>query len=304
MKYYKLNFDLKQIDIFCKIVELKSFSRAAEEVNLTQPTVSERIASLEASFQTMLLDRSSKKIIPTKAGKLLYSYSKRMLEVRRELIQAMDKFLGLEKGEIVIGGSSIPGTHILPRVIGKFREKYPGINVILKLGDSQEIIEGVNSGIYEFGVVGKKPNNYSMACKDFQSDSLVLIVHKNHPWVKENKGITLEKLLKEPFIMREEGSGTRKVMENVLLKHKTDPNSLNVVCELGSSEAVKHGILNKIGVSIISQREVETELKCGLLKKIKIDNITFDRRFYLIYNKARPQSPICMSFIEFLEEIK
>jgi len=304
MKYYKLNFDLKQIDIFCKIVELKSFSRAAEEVNLTQPTVSERIASLEASFQTMLLDRSSKKIIPTKAGKLLYSYSKRMLEVRRELIQAMDKFLGLEKGEIVIGGSSIPGTHILPRVIGKFREKYPGINVILKLGDSQEIIKGVNSGIYELGVVGKKPDNYSMACKDFQSDSLVLIVHKNHPWVKENKGITLEKLLKEPFIMREEGSGTRKVMENVLLKHKTDPNSLNVVCELGSSEAVKHGILNKIGVSIISQREVETELKCGLLKKIKIDNITFDRRFYLIYNKARPQSPICMSFIEFLEEIK
>jgi len=304
MKYYKLNFDLKQIDIFCKIVELKSFSRAAEEVNLTQPTVSERIASLEASFQTMLLDRSSKKIIPTKAGKLLYSYSKRMLEVRRELIQAMDKFLGLEKGEIVIGGSSIPGTHILPRVIGKFREKYPGINVILKLGDSQEIIEGVNSGIYELGVVGKKPDNYSMACKDFQNDSLVLIVHKNHPWVKENKGITLEKLLKEPFIMREEGSGTRKVMENVLLKHKTDPNSLNVVCELGSSEAVKHGILNKIGVSIISQREVETELKCGLLKKIKIDNITFDRRFYLIYNKARPQSPICMSFIEFLEEIK
>ena len=304
MKYYKLNFDLKQLDIFCKIVDLKSFSRAAEEVNLTQPTVSERIASLEATFQTMLLDRSSKKIIPTKAGKLLYFYSKRILELRRELIQSMDKFLGLEKGDLYIGGSTIPGTHIMPGLIGKFRERYPGINVILKLGDSQEIIDGVESGKYELGIVGKKPENQSITCTDFQKDSLILVIHKNHPWAKEKEGITVEKLVKEPFIMREQGSGTRQVMENVLIQHKIEPEKLNVVCELGSSEAVKQGILSRIGVSIISKKEVETELEFGLLQHIKIDNISFDRKFYLIYSNVRHQSPICISFIEFLEGIK
>jgi len=304
MRYYKINFDLKQLDIFCKIVELKSFSRAAEEVDLTQPTVSERIASLETVFETQLLDRSSKKVIPTKAGKLFYSYSKRILEVKRELIQAMDKFLGLEKGEVVIGGSTIPGTHILPRLIGKFREFHPGVNVVLKLGDSQEIIEGVNVGKYELGVIGKKPENLKLTSMEFENDSLSLIVYKNHPWAIENKEVTIHSIINEPFILREQGSGTRKVIENVLIQKKISPDNLKVVCELGSSEAVKQGILAEIGISILSKREVETELNHDLLKQVKIKDIDFGRKFYLIYHKNRPQSPICSSFLNFLMEAK
>ena len=304
MKYYKVNFDLKQLDIFCKIVELRSFSRAAEEVNLTQPTVSERIASLETAFDTLLLDRSSKKIIPTKAGKLLYSYAKRTLKIRNELIQAMDKFLGLEKGELVIGGSSIPGTHIMPRLIGKFRETHPGINVILKLGDSQEIIEGVESGDFELGIIGKKPDNHKITCLDFEKDSMILVVHKEHPWTRKEQIITINSIVKEPFIMREEGSGTRNIIENILIQNKINPGKLNVVCELGSSEAVKQGILAGIGISILSKREVETELELGFLQQIDIENIQFDRKFYLIYHRERPRSPICKSFIDIIMYVK
>ncbi|RKY89639.1 LysR family transcriptional regulator [candidate division KSB1 bacterium] len=304
MKYYKVNFDLKQLDIFCKIVELNSFSRAAEEVKLTQPTVSERIASLEMVFDTQLLDRGSKKIMPTKAGKILYYYAKRILNIKSELIQKMNKFLEIEKGDLTIGGSSIPGTHIMPELIGKFRSFHPGINIVLKLGDSQEIIDGVNSGIYELGVVGKKPENYKIACLDFREDSLILVVNNNHPWAEIDTGISLSLILKEPFIMREEGSGTRKIIENVLLHNDINPDNLNVVCELGSSEAVKKGIMANIGISIISRREVETELQLGILKEVKIDSIKFDRKFFLIYHKNRPRSPICKTFLDFVLDTK
>ena len=259
-----------------------------------------RIASLEKTFDTLLLDRVSKKIVPTKAGKLFYYYAKRMLGIKREMLQAMDKFLGVEKGELIIGGSTIPGTHIMPGLIGKFRGMYPGVNVILKLGDSEEIVNGIESGVYELGIVGSKPDKYEIACIDFEEDTMIPVVNGTHKWAKNEKEIPLEALMEEPFVMREVGSGTRKIIENILLQNKKNPDKLNVVCELGSSEAVKQGVLAGIGVSIISRREVENELKQGLLKEVKIKNLKFDRKFYLIYHERRPRSPVCETFLEFI----
>jgi DNA-binding transcriptional LysR family regulator len=297
----KIDFDLRQLEVFCKVVELKSFSRAADAVFLAQASVSERIANLEKSVGTVLLDRMGRQIVPTKAGELLYSHALRILEMKKTARLEIEKFLGLKQGEILLGGSTIPGEYILPQIMGKFYEQYPFISVILTIAGSREIEDMVQNGIIELGVVGSGDFSRDITGQKILNDELVLAVNKNHRWANK-KFIPMDDLYKEPFILRETGSGTMKVMEKYLrASSQKGIEELNVVARLGTSTAIKEAIKANFGVSIISARAIVTEVAAGILKTVKIKEMpVMSRPFFLIRDKRRAVSPLCQAMIDFL----
>jgi DNA-binding transcriptional LysR family regulator len=296
--------DLHQLEIFCRIVELKSFSRAAEALFLTQPTLSSHMANLERALATRLLDRLGRSVVPTRTGLCLYGYARRILDLRREAVQAIDAELGLVRGELIVGGSTIPGVYILPGLVGQFKKKHDGIRVTLLLGDSKEMTAEVEAGEVEVALVGLAPEANPLSSRPFGRDFLALVVPPDHR-LAGKKTATLAELKKEPFLIREAGSGTRGLMDSVLAKHGCRVSSdLNVICELGSTEAVKEGVKAGMGVSIVSRRAIEHEVKTGALAALDIDGIAFERRFHLVHNAERTSSPVATAFLKFLGTVK
>jgi DNA-binding transcriptional LysR family regulator len=295
-----MDFDLRQLEIFCKVVELESFSKAANVVFLAQASVSERIANLESSVGTKLLDRLGRKVVPTRAGELLYKHGVLLLEMKRTACLEMGHFLGLKQGEIHMGGSTIPGEYILPQIIGRFHMKFPLIKVMLTISDTTEIRTRVLEGVLELGVIGSKTPHKNLIHHELWEDELVLAVPKQHRWARK-KAVLPEELIEEPFILREIGSGTLRIMEKYLKDSELkDTDSLDVVARFGTSTAVKEGIKSGLGVSILSSRAIDTELKTGILKAIRVKGLPMMRRFYLIRDKRRIASPPCHTLLDFL----
>jgi DNA-binding transcriptional LysR family regulator len=295
-----IDFSFRELEIFCKVVELESFSRAAEAVFLVQASVSERIASLENKIGIRLLDRLGRKVIPTTAGELLYKHAILLLEMKETAQLEIESFLGLKQGEISMGGSTIPGEYILPDLIGRFNKKYPHLSVKLTIADSGEIENRVLAGKLEIGVIGSKSPHANLLCQKLWEDELVLAVPARHPWARR-KTISLRELRNTPFILREEGSGTLKILEAYLREAGEDGiNGLQVSARFGSSTAVKEGIKSGLGLSILSARAVETEVKAGLLKALKFEELSLSRNFFLIRNKLRIASPSCKAMHDFL----
>ena len=296
-----IDFDLRQLEIFQKVVDLQSFSKAADAVFLAQASVSERIATLENMVGTRLLDRLGRKVVPTKAGELLYKHATLLLAMKRTASMEMENFLGLKQGEVTMGGSTIPGEYILPKLIGRFRKKFPFVSVTLVVADTAEIESEVVEGDFELGVIGSKSTDRSLLSYELWKDELVVAVPSSHPWA-DREEISVKELSKEPFISREAGSGTLRIMEEYLNKKSgpTDTASLNIVARFGSSTAVKEGIKAGMGISILSSRAIDTELKTGILRSLRVSRLSMERSFYLIRDKRRIASPLCQAMIDFL----
>jgi DNA-binding transcriptional LysR family regulator len=292
--------DLWRLQIFCRVVELRSFSKAAKAVYLSQPTVSSHIKDLENHFDCKLVDRLGREVIPTKAGSLLYDYATKIIALKKEAENALTEFQGKIKGHLTIGGSTIPAGYILPPLLGKFKEDYPGVVVTLIQGDTGRIIMDTLRGNVELGIVGAKAQEAQLFQKKIIDDEMFLIVPRQHRWAAK-RHVAMDELVREPFIMREPGSGTRKSMEQVLEKAGQPVGSLNVVAEMGSTEAIRQGIKAGVGVSILSACAVREELAAGSLKKVKIQGVSFRRAFYLTVHRHRTQSPLCRTFIKFLD---
>ncbi len=293
--------DLWRLHIFCKVVELKSFSKAASSVYLSQPTVSSHIKDLEDHFECKLIDRLGREVAPTKAGELLYGYAAKMIALKENAERALAEFQGKVKGHLTIGGSTIPGGYILPPLLGQFKQAYPEVTVTLIESDTAGIIQDTLEGRVELGIVGAKAREVQLVQEKVMDDEMCLIVPRGHKWAATGH-VRLEELIKEPFIMREPGSGTRKSIEQVLDRSGHWFGQLNVVAEMGSTEAVRQAIKARMGVSILSECAVDDELAAGSLKKIGIKGMSFQRAFYLIVHKHRTQSPLCHAFVKFLKE--
>jgi len=295
-----IDFDLRQLEIFMKVVELNSFSKAADAVSLVQASVSERIATLESMIGTRLLDRLGRRVVPTKAGKLLYKHATLLLHMKRTAVLEMEDFLGVKRGVINTGCSTIPGEYILPKVIGRFNEEYPFISVTLTIADTREIEGRILEGDFDLGVVGSKVSQRNLICHELWNDELVLAVPARHPWATKGE-VTIEELSQEPFILREAGSGTLRIMSDYLkVPGSKGTDFLRVVATLGTSTAVKEGIKAGLGVSILSSRALDTELKAGILKTLKVKGLPMTRMFYLIRDRRRMASPLCQTMVDFL----
>jgi DNA-binding transcriptional LysR family regulator len=295
--------DIWQLQIFCRVVELKSFSRAGKAIRLSQPTVSSHIKYLEDHFGCRLIDRLAKEVVPTKAGELLYTHAQRMIALRDEIESVMTEFQGKVSGRLMIGGSTIPGGYILPRMMGGFMKAYPHVTVSLSIGDTRKIIQDILSGHLELGMVGASTSDKQALQEKILEDDMCLIVPGDHKWINA-VSIDMEMLLEEPFIIREAGSGTLKSLSDSMAQLNYRVEDLNIAAEMGSTEAVIQGIKRGIGVSILSRIAVSEDLMAGRLKSVAVMGLNLKRSFYLTTHRYKSLSPVANAFIQFLKKIR
>ncbi|MBW2431114.1 MAG: LysR family transcriptional regulator [Deltaproteobacteria bacterium] len=293
--------DLWQLNIFCKVIELKSFSKAGKAVHLSQPTISNHIKDLEDHFDCRLIDRLAKEAVPTKVGELLYRYAKKILALRDETETALAEYTGKMRGRLVIGGSTIPGTYLMPQLIAGFKRQYPDVILSLIIGDTAHIIEGILDGKLELGIVGARAETQKVEQKKLISDEMRLIVPVHHRWARK-KNVSLKQFLSEPFISRESGSGTLKSLHQSLRDRGHRVEDLQVIAELGSTQAICQGIKNDVGVSVLSTLAVAEDLQAGKLSALKVEGLHLQRNFYLTWHRHRSPSPLSKAFVKFLNE--
>ena len=292
--------DLRRLEIFVKVAELGSFSRAAEALFLTQPTVSEHVRALEEELGVQLLDRLGRGATPTRAGQILLGYARRMLTLSREARQAIDQFQGRLSGELIVGGSTIPGEYVLPALIGQFKAKYPDISISLLIGSSRQVAEWVDEGRVEVGVVGARPTPRALESRELMSDELVVVVSVEHAW-SGRETATLAELRDEPLIVRERGSGSREALERALAEAGTSLTAFRVAGEMGSTQAIKQAVRAGVGISLISKRAVEDECRASLLACVRVRDLKVWRAFYLVTHRERTRSPLAEAFLGFVE---
>jgi DNA-binding transcriptional LysR family regulator len=293
--------DLKRMEVFCKIVELKSFTRAGEALSLAQPTVSEHIRALETTLGDKLLDRFKGDVLPTPVGRVFYQYAKNMIQTRDEAFQAVDQFRGKMAGQLNLAASSIPGTYVLPRIIGTFKAAHPASQIALQISDTSGTADAVADGRVDVGLVGARWHHPKLTFQEIVSDELVLTVSSKHFWAEEKRVIEADELFHEPFVIRETGSGTRMATKQIMEEHGLSVRRFNVIAEMGSTEAVKQSVKDGMGVSILSSRAVSDELRQGALVAIGIRGLKFQRSLYLIQRRNRQASPLCSAFLSHVD---
>jgi len=293
--------DLRKLQVFCKVYELKSFSRAAEASLLSQPTVSEHIRYLEDLLEVRLFDRLGREVAATRAGELLYGYARRILSLTQEASRSLELYRGKVTGTLELGGSTIPGQYVLPILIGSFKRRHEDIRIRLVIADTRGVIDMVLNGTLELGVVGARIKNSKLAFDKLFDDELVLAVPPDHPWACR-QAIQLDELTAAAFIMREPGSGTRMATLSRLEEAGFDPENLRVMAEMGSTDAVRQAIKSGVGVSILSRRAIADDVRFGLLHPVSVENVSLTRHFHLVTHKGRSLSPLAQAFVEFLKE--
>ena len=291
--------DLHQIEIFCTLIKLRSFSKAAEALYLTQPTVSGHIKNLEDELGVKLLDRLGKRVVPTEAGMLFLKHGQKLLALRDHARQEIDELSGKVGGLLKIGGSTIPGAYILPSFIGAFKKKYSSASIQLYIDDTAKVAESVVNGDLIIGVVGARVGDSRLEMHPFLDDELVVTVPAGHAWARK-KTISVDALTGEPFILREKGSGTRRIMEERLEKAGISVAELNSVAVMGSSDAVRQAVKAGLGISILSVRAIQDDIRAGRLSAVRIKDIPMERSFSIILLKGKTRSPLCREFLEFL----
>ena len=290
--------EIKQLETFCKVAELGSFSRAADAVHLAQPTVSAQVASLERGLGTRLFDRLGRQVNLTPAGKVLYQYARRILRLRQEAINALMEFNQSLAGEISIGASTIPGEYVLPRLLGTFSQDFPSLRVNLKIGDSEKILVLLSEEEIEFAIVGMRGKGKGVEFIPLFRDRVIIVAPREHPLAGREVG--WKRLLDEPFILRERGSGTGKAFEEWLEGKGLKATDLKVVAVMGSTSSVKEGVKAGLGLGIVSDLAVADELGRGL-EEVKVkDEEGISRIFWLAQGKGRTLSPPAHQLYQFL----
>ncbi len=289
-----------KLKVFCTVAETKSFSKASEIIHLTQPAVSLQIQALEELYETKLFDRSSSTVSLTPAGEILYRYAKEILALYAAAEKNIGELTGLVKGSISVGASTTIGNYLLPNVLADFRRTHPKIKVHLFVGNTKRIVEYLNSGNIDFGIVEGDIARQKLVIEKLIVDELVVIVPPLHPWAKKRE-VSIYDVIKEPFILREEGSGTRQIIEKYLSKHGISTHEMKAAMMLGSTVAIKGAVESGVGISIMSRWAARKESKYGSLKLLSIKEEKLLRDFSLIYQKNSIASHAVDEFLNYVK---
>jgi DNA-binding transcriptional LysR family regulator len=293
--------DDHKLKVFCIVAETKSFSRASEIIRLTQPAVSLQIQALEEMYGTKLFNRSGCVITLTKSGKMLYKYAKEINSLYSAAEKEIGAFTGLTKGVISIGASSTLGSYVLPSVVADFRRSFPKVGVHLHIGNTRNVVEYLNAANVDVGLVEGEVNKQKLVIEKLFADEMVLIMPPFHHWAKKSS-ISVMNLAKEPLIFREEGSGTRQMIEKYFLKHGISPQQIKVSLIMGSTESIKGAVEEGLGVSIVSKWAAKKEKRYGSIKTATFKEEKFLRDFYLLRRKSKESSHTIEKFIAFLKQ--
>jgi DNA-binding transcriptional LysR family regulator len=290
--------NLNQLRVFHSVAKLRSFTRAADALCLTQPGISKHIKQLEAHYGVRLFDRLGKKVILTQAGEILFDKAEVMFEQLNEAKIQIDDMKSLTGGKISIGASVTIGVYVLPKLLGNFIRRYPSIKISTDISLSQEIEGKVLSNSLDLGFVGHPVRDERLSIQRFLIDELVVIVPPDHRWAKR-KTIQAHQLVDQPFLISREGSGTRRTIEEQL---RAKGIMLNSIMEFGNTECVKKAVEAGLGISIISKYAVAREVSLDLIRSIRLTGIETRRDFYIIYLRDKYLNNPVKAFLGFLKD--
>jgi DNA-binding transcriptional LysR family regulator len=286
--------DVRDVQIFLSVVKHLNYTRAAEEVNLSQPSVSVRMRELERDLGSKLFEQLGKKIAVTEAGQLLVPFATRIIAAISDARHAIDELQGLERGLLRIGASTTPGMYLIPQAIAEFKRRYPKIEVQLGVRDTRQIEEGVIRNEFDFGFVGGHLAGDEVDVLPWMTDHLVLVVPANHPLARK-KSVKIADLRKERFILREPGSATRATIVDNLQKADLE---VETVMEMENPESVKKAVQSGLGIAFISKFAVETELKAKSLIAVHVKGLDINRELKTVYRKDKLLGRAALTFID------
>ncbi len=289
------SFDLHQLRIFVEVVKERSFSRAAENLMISQPTVSIHIQNLESALGVKLIDRVSRRALPTEAGKRLYRYARLILRLSDRAFGVIQEYRGTVAGEVTVAASSIPGNYLLPKYISRFSTEHPQCRVRVKVTDSATAAAQVADREASVGFVGARYADKLLEFHPLVEDTLVVVVPASHPLARK-KGLSIRELAEHPLVTREEGSGTRLELEKALRESGISPASLKVVAELGSTVAVLEAVKAGAGIAVTSQFALKG--MGDALVELGFSDVQAKRWFYMVTNRHMTLSPAAERFVE------
>ncbi|MBF2051647.1 MAG: LysR family transcriptional regulator [Elainella sp. C42_A2020_010] len=301
---------LEQLRIFLAVVEHLHFTRAAEELYITQPAVSAAIQSLEKEYSLKLFHRVGRRVEITDAGKLLRTEAQKILDQVELTKRGLQELTSLQRGELRIGSSLTIGNYWLPERISEFKQQYPGITVNCILANAEEICEGTASGLFDLGLVTGEVKLALRHCLEQQavdSDRLQIIVGKAHPWYQQG-AVRLTDLLQTAWVMREPGSGTQQMFEQALQNWGINSAELNVVLVLNTSEMIKAVVENGVGAAAISEMMIQKELQLATLRAIQVVDerdgaaipLEITQSVLLLKHRQRFQTRLALAFQDML----
>jgi len=290
----------RQLQVFETIVRLGSFTRAAEELFLTQPTVSMQIKKLTEVIGLPLFEHVGRTVEPTEAGLELYQCCRAMFEILSNLETKISDLKGMRRGRLRLGAITT-AKYFAPEILGEFSVLYPGIDVALKVTNRDSIIERMRNNEDDLYIMGQAPSD-EMEVESFAiaPNPLVVMAPRDHPLVVE-KNIPIERIIEEPFILREPGSGIRDAVLRKFEAHKLRPH---VRMELGSNEAIKHAIVGGLGLSVLSLHTLTLEGTDGPVAILDVKGFPILRKWYLVYPKGKELSLVSKAFVEFAMEME
>ena len=291
--------EFKQLEAFVAVVDYGSFSEAARKLYLTQPTISAHVRSLEEELHTKLILRTTKKTTITTRGYQLYDSAVRMLEIRNNLLE---NFTGVQKHMIDLAASTIPSSYLLPEILAAFGKTHPDIYFHSIQADSAESINRVLDGTVDLALVGQNTRDETCVFLPFCQDELVIATPiTSHYLGLQNKSVTFEDFIKDPIIIREKGSGTKKEMDLFLEQIGVTPSDLNVIARMNDLEGIKKSIVNGLGISILSARSAIDLQKTKQILLFPLEESAHKRTFYIVYSKNRILKPHVRQFIQFVQ---
>ena len=288
--------DIIKLKSFCKVFELRSFSKAAKELFVSQPTISSHILSLEEELGQKLFDRMGKSVIPTLAGETIYKYAKKILDLLHKAELEAKLLKNQVVGNIKIGGSTIPGCYILPKVISKYCNSYSKVDIQLEIDDSEKVVNKVLKGSLDIGVVGAAYEIEDLFFQRIIDDRLVFVGNSKY-LSKINSPMDV---INVPWVLREKGSGTRRAVAEGLKNAQIDINELNIKAIVTNTEGLLRLVANEVGITVTSIYAVSTLGESSPLVVKEYPFFHFKRSFYLVYHKGRTIYPALRIFIEFL----
>lgn len=296
--------EFKQLEAFVAVVDYGSFSEAARHLYLTQPTISAHIRSLEDELHMKLIIRTTKKTTVTAKGYQLYDSAVRMLDIRNNLLE---NFTGAHKHMIDLAASTIPSSYLLPELLAAFGKAHPDVYFHSVQSDSAESISRVLDETVDLALVGQNTRDESCVFLPFCYDELVLATPVTDRYLSlyrhlPDEPVSFRDFAKDPIIIREKGSGTKKEMDLFLEKNGIIPGNLNVVARMNDLESIKKSIVNGLGISILSSRSVTDLQKTKQILVFPLGEPTHKRSFYIVYSKNRILKPHVKQFIQFVRD--
>jgi DNA-binding transcriptional LysR family regulator len=288
-----------ELNIFVHAAETLSFTEAARRLHISQPAVSMQIGNLERRLNTVLFDRSGRKISPTEAAEVLLPMAREMINYSAHIEEAMASLHGSLSGHLQIACSTSAGKYILPRLIARFRDCHPEVRVTVSVCGPDAAIDRVCDGRSQLGILSSEAGCRDVEYRHFFTDRVVLTAPLNHPWVNQGT-VEPAELIGQPFILREETSGTRLVMIAGLLEHGIRIHDLNVVMELGNAEAIVSSVEAGIGCAFVSEIVTRRWIESGYVVEIPVRGLHLARDLNMIRNSRRAQTRVQAAFWEFV----